>query len=463
MLDFLNKKNVNSIHLVGIGGIGMSALAEILLDKGFRISGSDIKSSHITRKLENKGIKIYIGHDESNVLNADIIVYTSAVKPDNPEIVKAKALDIPTIDRAEMLGKLMISYDTSIAVSGTHGKTTTTSMISLIFEHAELNPTILVGGELSEIGGNVKIGSNEILITEACEYKDNFLKFNPNVGIVLNVDEDHLDYFNDLDHILSTFSKFVKLIPKKGHLILNNDDYDVKKLIPHAKCNIITCGINLTSDFQATNITFSEGGYPSFNVMHNGKNLERFTLNIPGKHNIYNALASIATAYTLNVPLIKIKEKLSQFKGTHRRFDILGKWNEVRVIDDYAHHPTEIKATLDATKKFPHNKIWCVFQPHTYSRTKALLLDFAKAFNDADKIIITDIYAAREEDTGEIHSKTLVDLIRKEDLDVTYISSLNEVVEYLKEHTVSEDIVLTMGAGNVYEVGKMLIEENANS
>lgn len=459
MLDFLNKKKTNNIHLVGIGGIGMSALAEILLDKGFRVSGSDIKSSHITQKLENKGIKIYIGHHEDNVLDSDIIVYTSAVKSDNPEIAKAKVLDIPAIDRAEMLGQLMTEYTTSIAVSGMHGKTTTTSMISLIFEHAELNPTILVGGELSEIGGNVKIGSNDLLITEACEYKDNFLKFHPNVGIVLNVDEDHLDYFKDLDHILSTFSSFVKLIPKKGYLILNNDDYNVRKLIPHAHCNIITCGINIDSDFQATNITFSEAGYPSFDVIHNGKSLERFTLNIPGKHNIYNALASIVTAYTLEVPLVKIKEKLSEFKGTHRRFDILGKCNGVKVIDDYAHHPTEIKATLDATKKFPHNKIWCVFQPHTYSRTKALLLDFAKSFNDADKIVITDIYAAREEDNGQIHSKTLVDLIKQEGLDVTYISSFNEIVQYLKENTASDDIVLTMGAGNVYEVGEMLVNK----
>lgn len=459
MLDFLNKKKTNNIHLIGIGGISMSALAEILLDKGFEISGSDMKSSHITQKLRNKGIKIYIGHHEDNVLGADMIVYTSAVKSDNPELVKAKALDLDILDRAEMLGKLMTEYTTSIAVSGAHGKTTTTSMISLIFEHAELNPTILVGGELTEIGGNVKVGSNDFLITEACEYKDNFLKFFPNVGIVLNVDEDHLDYFKDLEHILSTFSKFVKLIPKKGHLILNNDDYNVRKLIPHASCNIITCGINIDSDFQAINITFNEAGYPSFDVTHKGKTLDRFTLNIPGRHNIYNALAAIVTAYTLEVPLEKTKEKLSHFKGTHRRFDILGKWNGINVIDDYAHHPTEIKATLDAAKKFPHNKIWCVFQPHTYSRTKSLLLDFAKSFNDADKIIITDIYAAREEDTGEIHSKTLVDLIKQEGHDVTYISTFNEVVQYLKDHTASDDIVLTMGAGNVYEVGEMLVNK----
>ncbi|WP_432667518.1 UDP-N-acetylmuramate--L-alanine ligase [Wukongibacter baidiensis] len=463
MLDFLKNKKLNRVHLIGIGGIGMSALAEILLDKGFNVSGSDIKSSHITEKLKKNGVKLFIGHHEDNVVGSDIIVYTSAVKSDNPELTKAKSLDIPALDRAEMLGKLMNDYKTSVAVAGAHGKTTTTSMISLIFEHADFDPTILVGGELREIGGNVKVGNNDLLITEACEYKENFLKFNPNVGVILNIDEDHLDYFKDFEHIFSTFSKFVRLIPKKGHLILNNDDYDVRKLVSHANCNIITCGINLDSDFQAKNITFNEAGYPSFDVVYKGTVLERFTLDIPGQHNIYNALAAIATTYTLGAEPDKIKEKLSVFKGTHRRFDILGEWNNIKVIDDYAHHPTEIKATLGAVKKFPHNKIWCVFQPHTYTRTKALLLDFAKSFGDADKIIISDIYAAREKDTGEIHSKHLVEHIRKEGYNVVYIDSFEEIVSYLEKNTEGNDIVLTMGAGNIYEVGNMLISKNVNS
>lgn len=459
MLDFLNKKKVNNVHLVGIGGIAMSALAEILLDKGYSVSGSDIRASHITTKLSNHGAKVYIGHHQDNITGADIIVYTSAAKPDNPEIVKANELGIPILDRAEMTGELMLAYKTSVAVSGAHGKTTATSMISLIFEHAEFNPTILVGGELNEIGGNVKVGSNDLMITEACEYKENFLKFHPNVGVVLNIDEDHLDYFKDFEHIFSTFSKFAKLIPKKGSLILNNDDYDVRKLISHANCNIITYGINLDSDFQAKNITFSESGYPSFDVIHKGEVLERFSLDIPGQHNIYNALASIATTYTLGVPVEKIKEKLKKFKGTHRRFDILGEWNDIKVIDDYAHHPTEIKATLDAVQKIPNNRVWCIFQPHTYTRTKSLLLDFGKSFDGADNIIIADIYAAREKDTGEIHSKDLVEQINKEGHNAVYISSFEAIVEHLKKHATPKDIVLTMGAGNIYEVGNMLVEK----
>ncbi len=459
MLDFLNKKKVNKVHLVGIGGIAMSALAEILLDKGYSVSGSDIRASHITTRLSNYGAKIYIGHHQDNIADADIIVYTSAASSDNPELVEANKLGIPTLDRAEMTGELMLAYKTSVAISGAHGKTTATSMISLIFEHAEFNPTILVGGELNEIGGNVKVGGNELMITEACEYKENFLKFHPNVAVILNIDEDHLDYFKDFEHIFSTFSKFAKIIPKKGYLILNNDDYDVRKLISHANCNIITYGINLESDFQAKNITFNESGYPSFDVIFKEEVLERFTLDIPGQHNIYNALASIATTYTLKVPVEKIKEKLSQFKGTHRRFDILGQWQDIKVIDDYAHHPTEIKATLDAVQKIPNNRVWCVFQPHTYTRTKTLLLDFGKSFHGADNIIITDIYAAREKDTGEIHSKDLVKQINKEGHNAIYIPSFEGIVKHLKNHASPMDIVLTMGAGDIYEVGNMLVEK----
>jgi UDP-N-acetylmuramate--alanine ligase len=458
MFDFIKKNKINHVHFIGIGGIGMSAIAEILLNKGFIVSGSDIKSSHITKKLEAKGAKIYIGHNENNVEGPDLIVYTSAVKSDNPEIAKGKALEIPIIDRAKMLGELMKKYKNSIAVSGAHGKTTATSMISLIFEHAGLDPTIMVGGELSEIGGNVKIGNSDNLITEACEYKENFLKFNPNVGIILNIDEDHLDYFRDLDHIVSSFSKFAKLIPKHGYLIINNDDYNARKVLSHAVCNIIAYGINQESDFQAKNITFNEEGFPSFDAVHKDELLDRFTLSVLGYHNIYNALASIAVCYTLGVPVDKIREKLSLFKGTHRRFDVLGEKNEIKIIDDYAHHPTEIKATLAASQKYPHKKIWCVFQPHTFTRTKALLLDFASSFNDADKIIIADIYAAREKDTGEVHSKDLVELIKKEGKDAVYIDSFEKIKNYLKDNAKPGDIILTMGAGNVYEVGKMFLK-----
>ncbi|WIF95684.1 UDP-N-acetylmuramate--L-alanine ligase [Caminicella sporogenes] len=460
MADFINNKDINRIHFIGIGGIGMSGIAEILLNNGYAVSGSDLKPSHITNKLKEKGAKIYIGHSEKNVDNADLVVYTSAVKSDNPEIHKAKQLGIPILDRAQMLGEIMKEYKRSLAIAGAHGKTTTTSMISLIFEHANLNPTILIGGELKEINGNVKIGNKDYLITEACEYQENFLKFFPNVGVVLNIDEDHLDYFENLEHIVNTFIKFAKLIPKQGYLIINNDDYNTRKLLSHANCNIITYGINVESNFMAKNIIFNEKGYPSFEILYKNDTIGKISLKVLGYHNIYNALAAISTTYTLGVPMDKIKEKLEAFTGTHRRFEIIGEKNNIKVIDDYAHHPTEIKATLEAAKKYPHNRIWCIFQPHTFTRTKALLLDFASAFNNADNIIITDIYAAREKDTGEIHSKDLTNLIKKEGKNAVYIQNFEEIVEYLNENAKSKDIILTMGAGNIYEVGNMYLKKD---
>lgn len=460
MFNLIKNKKVKHIHFVGIGGIGMSAIAEILLNKGLSVSGSDIRASHITQRLKDKGAKIYIGHSDKNITEPNLIVYTSAVKQDNPELQKAVSLNIPTLDRAEMLGELMKDYENSIAVSGAHGKTTTTSMISLICEHGDLDPTIMVGGELKEINGNVKIGNSKTLVTEACEYKENFLKFRPNIGVILNIDEDHLDYFKDLDHIVSSFSKFTQLIPKNGFLIANNDDYNVRKVFSHANCNIITYGINQECDFQGKNIVFDENGLPSFDVFHKGELLDRFSLGTRGYHNIYNSLAAIATAYTLKVPLVKIKEQLKSFTGTHRRFDILGEKNGIKVIDDYAHHPTEIKATLEASLKYPHNRIWCVFQPHTFTRTKALLLDFASSFVNADEIIITDIYAAREKDTGEVHSKDLVKLIKEDGSEAIYIENFEDIAKYLKENTKPKDIVLTMGAGNIYEVGEIFLKKD---
>jgi len=460
IMSLLDNENIKSIHFIGIGGIGMSAIAEILLDKGYHITGSDIKASNITEKLQSRGAEIYIGHDMANVINADLIVHTSAVKEDNPEIVKGRELNIPILDRAEILGTLMKKYKNSIAISGAHGKTTTTSMISLIFENANVKPTILVGGELREIDGNVKVGKTDYFITEACEYQENFLKFNPSIGIILNIDEDHLDFFKSLDHIISSFNKFASLIPKDGYLIVNNDDFNVRKLSNNLNCNIVTYGLNLEAMYQGKNITFDEDGTPSFDVFYKNSLLDRFTLGIPGYHNIYNSLASIATAHILKVPLQVIKETLLSFKGTKRRFDILGEFKGIKVIDDYAHHPTEIKATLNAARKHPHNKIWCVFQPHTYTRTKALLMDFSTSFNDADKIIITDIYAAREKNTGEIHSIDLAKEIEKEGKDVIYIKDFIDIVGYIRENATNGDIILTMGAGNIYEVGEMLLKKS---
>lgn len=454
----IDLSNMRHIHFIGIGGIMMSGIAEILLNRSYIVTGSDRDHSAMTKHLEKQGIKVTIGHKADNVVGADLVVYTSAVPDDNIELIKAKELEIQTVSRAEMIGLLMPEYKTSIAVAGAHGKTTTTSMISNILNASDFDPTILVGGISTNLGSNVQIGDTSVFLLEACEYKENFLHFNHNVGVILNIDEDHLDYFEDLDHIISAFIKFGKKIPESGMLIINNDDYNAKKILSHVNCGITTFGINTQSDFQAKNITFNNEGHSKFDVYHNDELYGSFTLKFPGQHSIYNALAAIVSAYTLAIPLEQITSAMKSYEGTKRRFEVLGKYNDAIVIDDYAHHPTELKATLAAAKKLPGGKIVCIFQPHTYTRTKDLLLQFATAFNDADSVIITDIYAAREENTVNIHSKDLVAEIAHENDRVKYIETFEEIVDFIKATAQPDDIILTLGAGNIREVGEAIIK-----
>ena len=460
MVNFdLNAHNMPHIHFIGIGGISMSGIAEMLLSFGYKVSGSDLKSSKITDRLQEKGAEVIIGHHPENIKACDLVVYTAAVKEDNPELAKARQTGIPVIDRAEMLGLLMKKFDTSIAVAGTHGKTTTTSMISLILEHAGFDPTILVGGELDEINGNIKIGKDQYLVTEACEYVESFLKFFPKIGIILNIDADHLDYFKNMDHIFEAFTRFAQRIPQDGFLIACKDDLHTEALIKKVHCPIITYGMKEEADYQAKNIQFNSQGFPGFEAYHKEELLGKFQLSVPGHHNISNALAAIACCHLLGVPLKTMQEKLNRFQGTHRRFEKLGEMNGLTIIDDYAHHPTEIKATLQASTQYPHRKIWCVFQPHTYTRTITLLEEFAKAFKDADHVIISDIYAAREKDTGAVHSRDLVKAVEKHQQNVTYIGSFEEIRNYLLKHAQSGDLIITMGAGDIHRVGEMLLEE----
>ncbi|QIB28043.1 UDP-N-acetylmuramate--L-alanine ligase [Caloranaerobacter azorensis] len=461
MFNFdIHKHNFKHVHFIGIGGISMSGLAEILLNAGYIVSGSDIKNSDIIESLKKKGAAIYIGHNKNNINGADLIVYTSAISKDNPEYTEAIKRNIVTVDRATFLGQLMRMYKSSIAVSGTHGKTTTTAMISVILEHANLEPTILLGGVLDSIGGNVKIGKENIFLTEACEYKGNFLKFNPNISIILNIEEDHLDYFKDIEHIVETFANFAALLPRNGLLVINNDDINTPKIINKVNCNIVTFGIKNKSNYKADDISFTSNGFPNFRLIINDSKEYRINLKVIGIHNVYNALAAIATAHYLNIPINTIIEAIENYTGTHRRFEIKGSINGIRIIDDYAHHPTEIKATLNATKKLPHNKIWCVFQPHTYTRTKALLNEFSESFYDADNVIITDIYAAREKDTGLIHSKDLVDLLINKGIKSLYIDNFKDIVDYLLKQANEGDIILTVGAGDIYKVAEMLLDNS---
>lgn len=454
----ITKDKNKKVHFIGIGGVSMSGLAEILLEAGYRVTGSDLKSSTATDTLLNLGAEVFIGHEEKNLAGADLVVYTAAVSSDNPELLGAKKLGIPTMDRAEFLGDLMKGYKYNIAVAGTHGKTTTTSMLSHIALKANLDPTILVGGQLDIIHGNVRTGKSQYLITEACEYKASFLQFVPHVGIITNIDADHLDFYKDIEDIQNTFMKFSALIPVNGYLVCCAEDEHMDKVIAAAKCTIITYGIK-KGDFTARNIEFNEKGSATFSVYFRGDHFLDVILNVPGMHNVLNALACIGTSFVLDLSKDCIFEGLKEFGGTHRRFELKGNKGGVTVIDDYAHHPTEIKATLSAAKNYPHKRIFCVFQPHTFSRTLSLFEDFSKAFEGVDDLILADIYAAREKDTGVVSSAQLADKISEKGLKCRNLHSFDEIVSYLEANLKEGDVLFTVGAGDVYKVGEMYLEK----
>lgn len=458
--SMMNLSEFHNIHCIGIGGIGLSAIAEILLSRGYVVTGSDMKESEITMHLAQKGARIFIGHSADNVEHADLVVYSAAVGKDNPELVRAAERGIPAVTRACILGVLMDEYKNSIAISGTHGKTTTTSMVSLVLDRAALEPTILVGGNLTEIGGNVKVGHSEYFITEACEYMDSFLSLRPKMEIILNIDSDHLDYFKDIDHIVNSFDRFAGLVPEAGTIIAYDANPFVNKVI-QGHDNVVTFGLSEDCDYCATDIKFDENGMPSFHVMKKGQYLRKVQLSIPGEHNILNALAAFACCHTLGVDQELIGETLESFHGTQRRFDIVGTTTRgVKVVDDYAHHPTEIKATLEASQNVPHNKLWCLFQPHTYTRTMALFNEFADAFQKADRLILTEIYAAREKNIYKISSVQLVERIKEThpDKEVLFMESFEEMASYVHEHAEPGDMVITMGAGDIYKVGEMILD-----
>lgn len=455
--DFLKDTN-KKVHFIGIGGISMSGLAAVLLNNGFKVSGSDSKESNITNSLKAKGAEIHIGHRRENIQDVDLVVYTAAIPQDNPEIVEAKNKNIHLMDRAEFLGHIMKGHKYNVAVAGTHGKTTTTSMITNITLKADLDPTILVGGEVDVIGGNYRIGNSEYFVTEACEYKESFLRFFPYIGIILNIDADHLDYYRDLNHITETFKKFSKLIPKDGYLIGYNEDSNVAKILEEADCNVLSYGFS-NANVTAKNIEYNNMGCASFTVCKDGDELFNLKLNMPGKHNVLNALSSVCVGLIFGLSYDDITEGLAECRGAHKRFEYKGEANGVTVIDDYAHHPVEIKATLNTAKKIPHGKTFCVFQPHTYTRTKTLFDDFTTAFNDTDELVLMDIYAAREKDTGLVSSDELGDAIRATGVKCTNVHSHDEAVKYIKQHIKSGDMLLTVGAGDVVIVGEKFLEK----
>lgn len=462
-INILDSKQLKHVHFIGIGGSSMSGLAEILLTKGYEVSGSDIKASKATQKLESKGAEIFIGHRAENISNPDLVVYTVAVKEENAEMIRSRELNIPVIDRAELLGLLMKKHSFGIAVAGTHGKTTTTSMITTIMLESDTDPTAHIGGELDCIGGNTRIGNSEFFITEACEYYSSFLKFHPFMEVILNVEVDHVDYFRDLEHIKDTFRQFVALVPSNGYIIACTDDENTISVLEGKECNIITYGMkSLDAMWTAKNICYNEMGCASFDVYNKGELMGSISLSVPGPHNVSNSIAAIAACYTCGCSMENIISGLLKFGGSHKRFEVIGLVDDIKIIDDYAHHPSEVKATLNAAKNTVHNKIWCVFQPHTYSRTKAFIDEFSQSFGMADNIIITDIYAAREKDPGDIHSSMLSEKIRDQGGNAIYISGFNEIAQYLDKNAEPGDLILTMGAGDIVRVGELFLNIRGN-
>jgi len=457
----MNRDTIHSlkhIHFIGMDGISMSALAAIMLKRGWRVSGSDLKQSDLTRRLVKDGATFYLGHAKEHVSGAQVVVFTAAISPDNPELIAARQSGATVLTRAEFLGTLMGESGYGIAISGSHGKTTTTALVGLLCEQAGLDPTVLIGGELDALGGNVKIGRSEYFVAEACEYVETFLALRPMLGVILNIDADHLDYFADLDHIKAAFLRFAGLIPEHGLLVACQDDANVREIIAVVRCLVATYGFTPAADWWAAEIEFRPSGESLFDVYRRGEKLGRVTLGVPGRHNILNALAGLAVGSHLGIPFAAMAATLSAFRGTHRRFQTKGKFRGATIVDDYAHHPTEIRATLAAARALAPTRLVVVFQPHTYTRTKALLHEFAGSFTSADEVIITDIYAAREKNTHGISSQHLVDVMRTERASVHYIGALEDVAAFLATRLHDGDLLLTMGAGDVHYVGETLLE-----
>ncbi len=448
---------ISRIHFVGIGGIGMSGIAEVLLNLGYKVSGSDLRRSEITDRLAGLGGEIFYGHARENIAGADVVVISSAVKEDNPEVLEAKEYLIPVIPRAEMLAELMrMKY--GIAIAGTHGKTTTTSMVATLLGHGGVDPTIVIGGKLNSLGTNARLGQGKFLVAEADESDGSFLKLSPTIAVVTNIDADHLDFYSGIDEIRDTFVEFINKVPFFGLAVLCLDNGNVADIIPRVKKRFITYGLSAQADFRAIDVRL-EGFATSFAVQYRGERLGEISFRLPGAHNVLNALASVAVAMELNIPFSVIQEGFQAFGGVGRRFQVKGEVDGIMVVDDYGHHPTEIRATLAAAKGGWERRLVVVFQPHRYTRTKELFDEFVKAFYDADVLVLTDIYPAGEQPIEGVTSEALAKSLRMHgQKDVTCISSREEIVDHLLRILKPDDILLTLGAGNIWQTGEALLK-----
>ena len=458
MFEFnINDYKYKNIHMIGIGGISMSGIAILLNNNGYKVTGSDISISETSKHLDKNGIKYTIGQKKENIKNPDLVIYTDAIAENNEELVAARKLDIPVVSRGVFLGSLMKNYKNSIAVSGSHGKSTTTSMISKILMNSTKNPTILLGGDLDEIEGNVHVGDKDILVTEACEYKGNIRYYYPSIGIILNIDEDHLDYYKDINDIVETFKFYLRNQSKDSKTILNLNEENNKLVIDAVQGQLITYGQdNPDADYNATNISFDESGKPRFDLIMKNGDVEHFELAILGRNNINNACASIIATLESGVDIKTIKKNIEAYTGLERRMQLIGNVNDCNIILDYGHHPSEIQVNLNALAEHTKGRLICVWQPHTYTRTKRLFNEFVKCFDEADEVIITDIFAAREPFDPSISSKDVVDALIKTGKSAKYIPTFKKVKEYLLSDIKKDDQVIVTGSGDSDRLARMI-------
>lgn len=452
------KFSINKVHFVGIGGVGMSGIAEVLINLGIKVSGSDVYENDFVQHLKSIGAEIFIGHSKDNIKTADVVVKSTAVSYSNVEIKEAKRLLLPVIQRAEMLAEIMrLKY--SIAVAGSHGKTTTTSLISLILSYANLDPTIVVGGRFNNIGYSAKLGKSELLVAEADESDGSFLKLFPIIAVITNIDNDHIDFYKNINNVKKNFIHFANKIPFYGNVVICNEDPNCREIISKINKKVITYGFSKDSDVFANNIKYSDLG-SSFDIYYFNKKLGNIKLNVPGEHNILNVLAAITVSLHFEVNFNTIKSTLKQYKGVQRRFQIKYQDDNVLVVDDYGHHPTEILKTLEAAKKGWKKKVLCIFQPHRYSRTKLLYKDFAKAFSKADTLVVTDIYAASEKPIKGVDANLIINSVKKNGhKNVSYIPYGNQIVDFVLENLKKDTIVLTIGAGHIWKIAEKIAKE----
>lgn len=455
------KINLNKpiyVYFIGIGGISMSGLAKILAKNGFRVEGTDRSPSEQTDDLVSHNIKVNFGHNADNITkDIDLVVYTAAISENNPEIVRASELNIPLLNRADLLGEIMENYNESICICGTHGKTTTTSMISLILmEYTD--PTVTIGGVLPAIKSNVHIGDSPYFVAEACEYTNSFYSFYPKYNVILNIEEDHPDFFKDLDDIRHSFSVFASNTKSGGDIFINSDIPDYQKItnVPDVKTH--TFGLSADSDITAKNIEVGHGK-SRFTLVQKGESLGEIELFVPGIYNVINALGAISVSLEIGIPFEKIKKGLAAFKGAHRRFEYKGLYNGATIVDDYAHHPTEVKSALLAAREYEPKRLIVIFQPHTYSRTEALFSDFVEALSVADIILLSEIYSAREENIHGTSSKSIADALISKGKEAIYFPTDKEAVTYLEKNLLHDDLLITMGAGNIYLVADSLVKK----